>query len=137
MSLKRQQMMTQIIPSNLPVYFQCLGIPTEWSHAVRGIGSLGTANSLALLAKAMKIDPVLDGDFLRVKMKSRIATAFDPWEKRSEFLSLNPADTKALLKFLPTVGLFEPVEDVEEEEEREEGSLLISPAKNVYDINIL
>lgn len=99
--------MTQtLIRSNLPIYYQCLCAPTKWARATKDFTNL---SALARLLKDQpeSLQPELDEDFLRVRMERGLATSFDPWEKRNEFFRLKPGDTEALLRFLPTIGLFE------------------------------
>jgi len=95
--------MTQLIASNLPIYFQCLCAPTEWTRAKKPFRALRAA--LANLPPPETVE--LDSDFLQAHQKPGVATTFDPWEKRNEFFRLKTDDTAALLEFLPTVGLFE------------------------------
>lgn len=112
-----------LIRSNLPIYYQCLSVPTEWTRATKE-----TRLSLADLADAKSKTPELDEDFLRVRRKPGEATSFDPWEKRSDFFRLKRGDSEGLLKFLATVGLFEAaVHDIDLA--KEEASALIRPGE--------
>src|SRR4051812_4644402 len=78
--------MTQtLIPTNLPVFFQCLRFPVKWAW-------LKLSDGLGYVA------PHVD--------RAQYATTFDPWEKRSEFLRLRPGNTDKLLTFLNSVGVF-------------------------------
>jgi hypothetical protein len=90
--------MTQLISSNLPVFFQCLCVPVNWERARPRFANL-----------AYLINPNLqqDGDLLEAQIVHGTATTFDPWEKRNEFFRLGQGDTEALLAFLRSVGLFE------------------------------
>jgi hypothetical protein len=93
--------MTQLLESNLPVYFQCLAVPVEWKRA------LLPYKNLASLMDPNFPEPQ-EGDLLAVHLvHSRDPVAFDPWEKRNEFFRLPQGDTDALLAFLRRVGFFE------------------------------
>jgi hypothetical protein len=59
------------------------------------------------LSELGKPQAVSEPEQLYVRAQHGAATAYDPWEKRREFLCLDQADTGALLAFLQTVGLFE------------------------------
>ena len=117
--------MTQLIPSNLPVRFQCLCAPTEWSRAVGPAWPYSAVKATARALKLIPSGPTPDGDFLRVHEKREFATNFDPWEKRNQFFRLKLGDTAALLDFLPTVGFFGAGIGVSEEDMSEETHTLM------------
>jgi hypothetical protein len=93
--------MTRLISSNLPIYFQCLRVPTEWTRAI-------ATNALARYAHLMNSSKEEShGDLLQVHRAPGVATTFDPWEMRNKFFRLKPGDSEALISFLQTAGLFE------------------------------
>lgn len=83
-SQTRSQLMTQLIPANLPLFYQCLRVSAEWREK-NGI---------------LTVRPLPDNWMTST-------TPFDPWEKRNEFFALKRGDTERLVKFLTGVGLFE------------------------------
>jgi len=103
----------KLIPTSLPLYFQCLSVPVEWGQAkypqISGSRRTPSTGRTAPLRNLLgKPDP----DLLEVRLKHRELRAdslpsFDPWEKRNEFFRLKSDDLQALLKFLNRVGLFE------------------------------
>ena len=101
--------MTQIlIPTNLPVFFQCFRTPAEWK--LGRFTKYKQFDALASLTRVGMGEPEKDSGFLTVRYSSGAATTYDPWEKRDEFFRLKRGDTEGLLKFLGTVGLFERAE---------------------------
>ena len=103
--------MTQetLIPETMPLYFQCLSVPVEWRRAIK---KRPPANRIALLLELNPPKEEQDGDLLEVEPRANSGdvlqgSIFDAWEKRLEFFKLKRGDTKALLAFLRTVGLFE------------------------------
>ena len=99
--------MTQLIPSNLPIYFQCLCVPVKWERKQKL--SMAAFPNLANLAALLgnNVPGQQDRDLLKVEILPGPARTFDPWEKRNEFFRLVTGDTEDLLTFLSGVGLFE------------------------------
>ncbi len=114
--------MTQhkLVEANIPLYFRCLSVPVEWRRAIK---QRPNVISLSSLGTPQPPEDEEDGDLLEAKrvfgknattgdndakaIEFFRATTFDAWEKRNEFFRLQEGDTKALLKFLRSVGLFE------------------------------
>lgn len=109
----------QFIPVNLPLYIQCLSVPVKWRLATKlhptgsespsgdrkrrvGLPVLTTQTVTQLDPTVLEVEATMESETVSAK-----PTTFDPWEKRREFFALKSDDTGELLKFLPTVGLFE------------------------------
>lgn len=88
------------IPTNLPLYIQCLRIPARWQLVPRPTGRGG---QLWRVSKGLPVDKEL----LEVQQGPGSATTFDAREARAQFFRLKPGDTDGLIDFLATVGLFE------------------------------
>jgi hypothetical protein len=101
--------MTRLIEANLPLYIRSLAIPTEW-HLGRPRVEQSDLDLLGELLQLPSRDP--ENDLLVPRQIRGEAADFDPWEKRIDFFRLKRGDTKALLEFLRSVGLFEPAPEV-------------------------
>lgn len=67
--------------NNVPLYFQCLKVDAEWRLSGHSLSATNVGRGYA--------------------------TLYDPWEKRNEFFALRQGDSKGLLNFIGTVGLFD------------------------------
>jgi hypothetical protein len=90
-----------LIEANLPLYVQCVRMPTEWRRA-----TYRDSPNQRLAQLAFSDPNQQDGDLLLVSPASGKIEMYDPWEKRSEFFRLQIGDTDALVAFLRTVGYF-------------------------------
>lgn len=96
-----------LIPANLPVFYQCMALPAHWEAGVapKRKQRLGFI-PLSDMVKATP--PALEQSLLKVTHIARgKPTFFDPKQKRNEFFRLRTGDTAQLVSFLNTVGLFE------------------------------
>jgi hypothetical protein len=101
---------TGLIEANLPLYVQCLRMPTDWRRATHMDVPYKKLAQLAYLHPNEQ-----DRDLLMVSpnVAGELET-YDPWEKRSEFFGIKEGDTDALLAFLRTVGYFGSTQHVSE-----------------------
>lgn len=81
-------MMSQIIPVNLPIRFQCLRVPAQWQ--------IDTGDCYG---------PDDDRPFI-AKFTQSTVSRYDAWEKRNEFFRLKEGDNESLLNFLNSVGVW-------------------------------
>jgi hypothetical protein len=86
--------MTQLIPVNVPLFYQCRRIPVEW-RADGGILTLARPPESSYIERKRRGPFAIEFD------------EFDPWEKRDEFFALKKDDPQALAQFLNTTGLFD------------------------------
>lgn len=96
---------TGLVPTNLPVYINCLSVPVEWRRAESMVARFKRA--FAKEPRPSDEEVKRDGDRLEVVRIPGKATTYDPWEKRAQFFQVPANDTNALLAFLPTVGFFD------------------------------
>jgi hypothetical protein len=90
--------MTRLIPLNLPVRWECLKIPVEWTRKlVRHSGTTRGGEEIEFEEWSYSAD-LID--------EPRLDT-YDAWELRSEFLRIERDDSEALFAFLKKVGLFD------------------------------
>jgi hypothetical protein len=77
--------MSQIISVSLPIRFQSLCIPSQWT---------------------IPIDDKDENPTFEAKFTKSPVSTYDAWEKRNEFFRLKEGDNVGLLNFLDSVGLW-------------------------------
>jgi hypothetical protein len=96
--------MTQqkLIPSNLPLYFQCLRAPCE-------VGTGAHSRWAKLTALQQLREAKTPERATRVYWLPKVGAqvdSYDPWEQRGRFFQIKEDDDGALVEFLATVGFF-------------------------------
>jgi predicted RNA-binding Zn ribbon-like protein len=95
----------KLIPSNLPLYFQCLRAPCEVETKLRPRHSrLGALQHLMESRAGKKIDEQATTFYW--SPEDAPAETYDPWEWRGRFFRIKEGDNESLIDFLRAVGLF-------------------------------
>jgi hypothetical protein len=79
-----------LIRADLPLFYRCLTVPAEWQED-------GRVLRLHVREKVLRL----------INQGNHPPIEYDPWEMRDRFFSLKQGDTRALLKFLNVVGIFQ------------------------------
>lgn len=104
-----QRPTTNLIPSSLPVYFQCLRVPCEVRTSPRPHRTPGL-EKLEMLRALMKPGTHTKPVNLYWYTTELEADIYDPWEERARFFRIKEGDNEGLIKFLQSVGLFKSPE---------------------------